>query len=262
MNLFDFHWNVQAAARAGLIPDIGHSYVWLVDAIVDVLDKLDITKCFPPNLRGWQRTWTKEKHLTTCGVQWGELGVIDDQICNLRKFGSSTSTRLVRSLLQQDTIGQLAHSDEALDAVVRGDVAQLSRVFQIVTTVRNCEELVKHAGDRARAFTAFKERGLPEVQARVRTEGESSQEHISARVPVPATDRGAPQPVPFHMHMDTGSSTHTLIAPRDEHVPEELMADTPEEQEVRNRYPPYQAEPFLWRSCLCAGGHPSEAKTS
>ena len=52
MNLFDFHWNVQAAARAGFIPEIGHSYVWLVDAIVDVLDKLDIDKCFPPNLRG------------------------------------------------------------------------------------------------------------------------------------------------------------------------------------------------------------------
>ena len=39
------------------------------------------------------------------------------------------------------------------------------------------------------------------------------------------------------MHMDPGSLTHTLIATRDEHVPEELMADTQDEQEVRNRHP-------------------------
>jgi hypothetical protein len=48
MLLFDLSWNVRAHAAAGFMPDIGHSWVWLVDALLDIVqvNKLS-SKCVP-----------------------------------------------------------------------------------------------------------------------------------------------------------------------------------------------------------------------
>ena len=40
---FDFVWNVKASVKASLMPDVGHYYLWLVDALVDVYHGLGVS---------------------------------------------------------------------------------------------------------------------------------------------------------------------------------------------------------------------------
>ena len=60
-------WNVHGAVRAKLIPNIGHTNLWLVDAIIDASHGLDL-KCIPFELRAWERTRTDVNPLTAIGV--------------------------------------------------------------------------------------------------------------------------------------------------------------------------------------------------
>ena len=73
--LWHWDWNVHGAVRAKLIPNIGHTDLWLVDAIIDALHGLDL-KCVPFELRAWERTRTDVNPLTTIGVQFAQLGIV------------------------------------------------------------------------------------------------------------------------------------------------------------------------------------------
>ena len=80
--LFIWAWNVKAAVRAGLIPDLGHTDVWRADQIINALHGLP-NECLPPYLRSMNRTQTNQDPLTTIGVQFDELGIVGKQLQRL-----------------------------------------------------------------------------------------------------------------------------------------------------------------------------------
>ena len=132
-NLWHWDWNVHGAVRAKLIPNIGHTDLWLVDAIIDALHGLDL-KCVPFELRAWERTRTDVKPLTTIGVQFAQLGIVAKQL-----------DHLPRTLLRKNIAAQLGTSDDAIDCIVKGDTPRLAKVFGVLTSMRHCEELERRA---------------------------------------------------------------------------------------------------------------------
>ena len=174
--LFIWDWNVTAAVRAGLMPDLGHTDVWRADQIIDALHGLP-DGCLPPYLRAWVRTRTDKDPLTTIGVQFDELGIIGRQL-----------QRLPSSLLRTDTAAKLAASGDAIQAVCDKDAPTLARVFEVYVSEKLCEQTLRDAEERVRTDQAV-EGSLREVQRRVRK--------TSIRVPpgVPTArspDRGRP----------------------------------------------------------------------
>ena len=74
--LFGLNWNVRAHAAAGLLPDTGHSWVWLFDALLDVVQVNNLQKSRVPSLfRSRQRTNTNTTPTLTWGVQFKALGL-------------------------------------------------------------------------------------------------------------------------------------------------------------------------------------------
>jgi hypothetical protein len=64
---------------AGLMPDIGHGRVWLVNALLDVFNVNNLPlDCVPPLFRSWRRTETCFDPSLTWGVQFKALGLEGD----------------------------------------------------------------------------------------------------------------------------------------------------------------------------------------
>ena len=74
-NLFDFAWSLEAAANAGIMKRIGHSWPWLIDALVDVCRGWLGDADLPPVLVGWKRTDTSLDPCTFRGVDFEMLAL-------------------------------------------------------------------------------------------------------------------------------------------------------------------------------------------
>jgi hypothetical protein len=182
-NLWHWDWNVHGAVRAKLIPNIGHTDLWLVDAIIDALHGLDL-KCVPFELRAWERTRTDVKPLTTIGVQFAQLGIVAKQL-----------DHLPRTLLRKNIAAQLGTSDDAIDCIVKGDTPRLAKVFGVLTSMKHCEELERRAQETVATNNALKP-VLREVEMRVRKESEPTE---PGHQPRPTPNRGTPRALPVHI---------------------------------------------------------------
>ena len=59
--LFDFAWNVRALVHAKMMANVGHTHLWLVDAVLDVVQTHKLpASCIPALYRSWRRTDTRE----------------------------------------------------------------------------------------------------------------------------------------------------------------------------------------------------------
>jgi hypothetical protein len=128
-NLFDFWWSLNAAAAAGRMKDIGHSWPWLIDALADVcrgwLPETDL----PRLLRQWKRTDTSREPCTFRGIDFemqnmrsdaGKLGIAISALSSDADF-----TAVIRSLCSA-TICQPSHGRQA-SRPTRGTCATSSR---------------------------------------------------------------------------------------------------------------------------------------
>jgi hypothetical protein len=62
--LFDFAWNVKAAIRANLMPDVSHFHLWLNDALFDICQGAFVGTDAPPALKDLVRLDTKLEPIT------------------------------------------------------------------------------------------------------------------------------------------------------------------------------------------------------
>jgi hypothetical protein len=196
--LFIWDWNVTAAVRGGLMPDLGHTDVWRADQIIDALHDLP-DGCLPPYLRAWVRTRTDKDPLTTIGVQFDELGIVNKQL-----------QRLPSNLLRPGTAEKLAASEDAIQAVCDKDLAALARVFEVYTSVKHCEQALQHAQETVRTDQAL-QGSLRAVHMRVRkTCGRIEPGVLPARSP----DRGPATTMAVHFEHDTQGAQRMSVAAR------------------------------------------------
>ena len=66
-NMFDYVWNVRTGMKIGDIPQVGHSWLWLLDYLKDILKEYPESE-HPDYLQKWRRTRTKEDPLTQRGI--------------------------------------------------------------------------------------------------------------------------------------------------------------------------------------------------
>ena len=196
--LFIWAWNVYAAVRAGLIPDLGHTDVWRADQIINALHGLP-NECLPPYLRSMNRTQTNQDPLTTIGVQFDELGIVGKQL-----------QRLPSNLLRPGTAEKLAVSEDAIQAVCDKDLAALARVFEVYTSVKHCEQALQDAQETVRTDQAL-QGSLREVEMRVRRTCERIEPGV---LPARSPDRGPATTVAVHLQHDTQGAQRVSDTPR------------------------------------------------
>ncbi len=51
----------------------------------------------------------------------------------------------LRTLLRKSIAALLGTSDDAIDSIVKGDTPRLAKLFGVLTSMRHCEELERHA---------------------------------------------------------------------------------------------------------------------
>jgi hypothetical protein len=70
INMFDWSWSVEAAQNASVIPRVGHTWLWLVDALAAICRDLPPGAKLPPSLRKWKPIDTTVEPCTWRGVDW------------------------------------------------------------------------------------------------------------------------------------------------------------------------------------------------
>jgi hypothetical protein len=71
--LWDWTWNTRALQKSGDIPNVQHSWLWLVDQLADVCSESDmflLGSPLPVSLCVWTRTQTNYKSCIIRGVDW------------------------------------------------------------------------------------------------------------------------------------------------------------------------------------------------
>jgi hypothetical protein len=196
--LFIWGWNVKAAVRAGLMPDLGHTDVWRADQIINALHGLP-SECLPPYLRSMNRTRTDLDPLTTIGVQFDELGIVGKQL-----------HRLPSNLLRPGTAEKLAASEDAIQLVCGKDLAALARVFEVYTSVKHCEQALQLAQETVRTDQAL-QGCLRAVHMRVRKTCERIEPGVQ---PARSPDRGPATTMAVHFEHDTQGAQRMSVAAR------------------------------------------------
>ena len=72
-NLWEWGWNTDALQQSGEIPEVGHSWLWLVDLLADVCSTSKMfpnSQDLPKEVRHWTRTKTGCQPCTIRGVDW------------------------------------------------------------------------------------------------------------------------------------------------------------------------------------------------
>ena len=183
--LFDLSWNVRAAQAANLMPDIGHSSIWLVDMIFDVVQTHNLPKsCIPKLYQSWTRTDTSHDPLITWGVQWAALGL------------EGGKGALPSPLREDGEIATALANRARAEMVARGDVAGLERDSGLRVDARNAAELRERVLKRSRADSALRDHGAPQVWDSLRCGGGAVNSSV-LRAPRPEMDLGAVGPLPF-----------------------------------------------------------------
>ena len=128
---------------ADLMPNIGHGWVWLVDALLDVFDVNNLSlDCVPPLFQSWQQTDTCFDPSLTWGIQFKAL----------RLEGGGA---LPASLHTEEQVLKALASHKLAEMVARSDAAALERETGIASDERHLDELNDRVAKRARAQHAL-----------------------------------------------------------------------------------------------------------
>jgi hypothetical protein len=198
--LFDLNWNVRAQVAAGLMVNIGHSWVWVVGALFDVVHVNNLPPdCIPPLFRAWARTETRFDPLLKWGVQFDALGL------------QGSGGALPSPPHTGDDISKALATHASAEMLARRDVAAFERATGLATEVRHVDELADRVGKRSRARAALTEHGADEVRARLQT-GSSGPAPAPLRGLLPSFNLGHIGPTPLcgtvgRLVLDAASTT-------------------------------------------------------
>jgi hypothetical protein len=152
-NLFDYVWNVRTAWRAGDLPEVGHTWLWLLDYMKDILKDYPEAE-LPRYLRDWTRTDTLSDPLT-------RRGILDDQLVQAlehhNKMSPLRSPADVAKALSEPT------------AVASGDTRTLKDRTGLETTRGALVAFGERAVQREGSHRVLEANGIGELRSRLKT---------------------------------------------------------------------------------------------
>ena len=220
-NLFDFWWSLNAAAAAGRMKDIGHSWPWLIDALADVcrgwLPETDL----PRLLRQWKRTDTSHEPCSFRGIDW--------EMHNMRAEAGGKSIAISALRSDADFNAVMRYPELVLSC----DWPALARETGVYTNEKHLRDLVKRCFEKSLTEAALTERGLQQLLARLRvTDGGTAPRRLLPLATAPSTDLGVRGPLPL-LNGATGATGQmeirhdlgTTAAPTSEYVSASALAE-------------------------------------
>ena len=126
-NLWEWEWNTHALQQSGEIPEVGHSWLWLVDLLADVCSMSDMFaggQALPKEIRQWTRTQTHYKPCTVRGVDW--------ECVKARNMCKAAGTD-ISPLTSEDAVKRVLDTEESRECVRTQDWVQLEKVCGIRT---------------------------------------------------------------------------------------------------------------------------------
>jgi len=204
--MFDFVWNARTAMRVGDVPNVGHTWLWLMDLLVDIMRTVPAAKT-PEAVARWKRTQT----VAPSGEKWEPVtkrGVLDAQVM----CASTDPTARLAALRSLDEVSHLLQHPAQ---VARGDALAVSRVTGMNLRKPTLEKARDDIVSRAQAHEVLQGAGVAELNNRLRsTATEAPQPHAPPAPPV--GDEGAVGPLPaptgcgsITVDLHTAAAAHT-----------------------------------------------------
>jgi hypothetical protein len=185
--LWDWTWNTRALQKSGEIPNVQHSWLWLVDQLADVCSESDM---FPPgsplpvSLRDWTRTQTNYKSCTIRGVDWEVVNTRNQCKLNGVQVSELTAEETLKLVLQFP------------DLVRTNDWVQLEIASGIRTNSYALESMMTRCTNAALEYPHLEACGLGSLKATLRsTAPESPRSTLQSAALV--SNLGTPCPLPF-----------------------------------------------------------------
>jgi hypothetical protein len=198
-NLFDWFWNTTALQTAGAIPAVGHSWLWLMDALRDVCADTELFALgapLPRVLQHWPRTRTDFKPCTFRGVDW--------EMMRLRN-ASAQGRGSVSSLLFADSVKRVLEHPKL---IVQNDWVGLYEATGVRTSARALARLLDKSVAAGLSYPHLEQNGLTHLRDLLRTTALNAPAAIH-RPPLPLATVGAshsPHPMPVsHIGMPPAS---------------------------------------------------------
>ena len=126
-NLWEWDWNTLALQVSGDIPEIGHSWLWLVDLLADVCKDSDMfspTHELPKEIRQWTRTRTDLKSCTIRGVDWE---------CVKARNACRAAGTDISPLTSEAVVKRVSETPESRECIRTHDWVQLEQVCGVRT---------------------------------------------------------------------------------------------------------------------------------
>jgi hypothetical protein len=215
--LFDLNWNVRAGVAAGLVPDVGHSHIWFVDALLDVVNVNKLgDDCVPPLFRSWRRTETMSDPMLKWGVQFEALGL-------------GGQGALPSPIHKEADIAKVLESRASAELVAQRNVAALEHATGVATEPRHIDSLVDRTCKRHRASNTLSQHGADDVWARLR-DGASDPASKPLRSVLPQLHLGQVGPTPMSAWVGrlapSAANSTIVVAPMEfDALPIVLMTD-------------------------------------
>ena len=159
--LFDFAWNVRAAVRANHQPDAGHSHLWLIDALHDLLLGWLEKDAWPTVMRSWSRTDTSVAPITFRGIDFAAVDALAAQGVKAIELSPLTSREERMKVLKHPTL------------LARGDAAGIARATGIMTSDRILKALAAELAVEARTRQLLEAHGVQNLAQRMRRTAEA-----------------------------------------------------------------------------------------
>ena len=191
MLLQDFAWDVKAGVTAGIMRGVGHSWLWLADAVVHLL-RDQPAEFMPPSLRddasrpNYLCTDTSVEPVCKRGFLWDEIAAVKD--------ARETTTEKRTSPLLSDEDIDLALQHPEL--IVEHDAAGLERACGLRTTDAILSNFVDRVVANSLSHTAMLTTGLQALQSRLRRARSAPSETVPPVPQVGYDVRPTPLPLP------------------------------------------------------------------
>ena len=184
-NLWDFAWSLSAAAKAGRMKQIFHSWPWLVDMLADVCRWIPDGE-LPAVLIGWRRTDTTIEPTTIRGV--------DFEMLSLREEAGKHGVAISPLRARDDLVAVMRYPD----LVAACNWVMLAEKTGVYTSAKRLQALVKRLTEKNLSDAALIERGLHELLERMRAkEGGEAPTALLRLGTLPATELGVGGPLPI-----------------------------------------------------------------
>ena len=204
-NLWEWEWNTHALQQSGEIPEVGHSWLWLVDLLADVCSMSDMFaggQALPKEIRQWTRTQTHYKPCTVRGVDW--------ECVKARNMCKAAGTD-ISPLTSEDAVKRVLDTEESRECVRTQDWVQLEKVSGIRTNQAAVQTLLHRCISAGLQYPHLEACGLAKLRGhlRIRAHGAPLGVHHPPSLQSKLT---YPQPIPLPQVGPTGDDKMVSVS--------------------------------------------------